>query len=160
MGKKQLFPTVSRTITETKVTFNFIRRVDGSLVETEVQSKLIPQEISKNRLQAQLQNEYPSEVIQILSLVPTKIKASMSIDKFLELAEKEILRTKFDHRLNSLAQYYYDRYSSDLHIYQDIYKCNLIDAFKHFQDIGVLEIITCGATHGYFPILYLQEQTA
>ena len=76
-----------------------------------------------------------------------------------ELAEKEIVRTKFDHRLNSLARYYYDRYSSDLHIYQDIYKCNLIDAFKHFQDIGVLEIITCGATHGYFPILYLQEQT-
>ena len=92
MGKKQLFPTVSRTITETAVTFNFIRRrVDGSLVETEVQSKIIPQEISKNRLQAQLQNEYPSEVIQILSIVPTKIKASMSIDKFLELAEKEII---------------------------------------------------------------------
>ena len=91
MGKKQLFPTVSRTITETKVTFNFIRRVDGALVETEVQSKLIPQEISKNRLQAQLQNEYPSEVIQIISLAPTKIKASMTIDKFLELAEKEII---------------------------------------------------------------------
>ena len=81
------------------------------------------------------------------------------LKKHIELAEKEIVRTKFDHRLNSLAQYYYDRYSSDLHIYQDIYKCNLIDAFKHFQDIGVLEIITCGATHGYFPILYLQEQT-
>ena len=92
MGKKQLFPTVSRTITETKVSFNFIRRrVDGSLVETEVQTKIIPQEISKNRLQAQLQNEYPSEVIQILSIVPTKIKASMSIDKFLELAEKEVI---------------------------------------------------------------------
>ena len=91
MGKKQLFPTVSRTITETKVTFNFIRRVDGSLVETEVQTKIIPQEISKNRLQAQLQSEYPSEVIQIIALVPTKIKASMSIDKFLELAEKEII---------------------------------------------------------------------
>ena len=91
MGKTQLFPTVSRTITETVVTFNFIRRVDGSLVETEVQSKLIPQEISKNRLQAQLKNEYPSEVIQILSLVPTKIKASMSIDTSLELAEKEVI---------------------------------------------------------------------
>ena len=35
----------------------------------------------------------------------------------------------------------------------------LINAFKHFQDIGVLEIITCGATHGYFPILYVNEKT-
>ena len=56
-----------------------------------MQSKLIPQEISKNRLQAKLQSEYPSEVIQIIALVPTKIKASMTIDKFLELAEKEII---------------------------------------------------------------------
>ena len=35
----------------------------------------------------------------------------------------------------------------------------IIVAFKHFQDIGVLEIITCGATHGYFPILYVNEKT-
>ena len=27
-----------------------------------------------------------------------------------------------------------------------------------FQDIGVLEIITCSATHGYFPILYVNEK--
>ena len=91
MGKTKLFPTVSRTITETKVTFSFIRRVDGTLVETEEQIKIIPQAISKNRLQAQLQKEYPNEVVQILSLVPTKIKASMPVDKFLELAEKEII---------------------------------------------------------------------
>ena len=41
----------------------------------------------------------------------------------------------------------------------DLYHCNLINGFKHFQDIGVLEIITCGATHGYFPILYVNEKT-
>ena len=34
----------------------------------------------------------------------------------------------------------------------------MIEQFKHFQDIGVLEIITCGATHGYFPILYVNEK--
>ena len=81
------------------------------------------------------------------------------LKKHIELAEKEIVRTKYDARLNALAKYYFERYSSDLHIFKDIYNCNLIEAFKHFQDIGVLEIITCGATHGYFPILYIQEQT-
>lgn len=35
----------------------------------------------------------------------------------------------------------------------------MISKFKYFQDIGKLEIITCGATHGYFPILYLNEKT-
>ena len=58
-----------------------------------------------------------------------------------------------------MSKYYYERYSNDLKLFRDKYNCNLIQAFKYFQDIGVLEIITCGATHGYFPILYTTEQT-
>ena len=77
----------------------------------------------------------------------------------IELASKEIKRTTYDERVNSLAHYYYDRYSHDLYFFKEKYNCNLIQGFKHFQDIGVLEIITCGATHGYFPILYTTEQT-
>ena len=81
------------------------------------------------------------------------------LKKHIELAKKELKRTLYDERLNSLSKYYVDRYSNDLHLFKDVYNCNLISAFKHFQDIGVLEIITCGATHGYFPILYTTEQT-
>lgn len=77
----------------------------------------------------------------------------------IELAGKEIERTKDNAKENELAHYYFNRYSNDLHLFQDIYHCNLIEGFKHFQDIGVLEIITCGATHGYFPILYVNEKT-
>ena len=81
------------------------------------------------------------------------------LKKHIELCEKEVKRTVYDERLNRLSHYYLDRYSNDLHLFEDVYHRNLIEAFKHFQDIGVLEIITCGATHGYFPILYLTEQT-
>jgi len=77
----------------------------------------------------------------------------------IELAKKEIERTKDNVKENELAHYYFDRYSNDLYLFQDVYHCNLIEGFKHFQDIGVLEIITCGATHGYFPILYVNEKT-
>ncbi len=34
---------------------------------------------------------------------------------------------------------------------------NIIAAFKELQDKGVLEIITCGATHGYYPLLSRDE---
>ena len=81
------------------------------------------------------------------------------LEKHIELAKKEIERTKDNPRINELSKYYYDRYSNDLHVFKDVYNCNIITGFKHFQDIGVLEIITCGATHGYFPILYITEQT-
>ena len=80
------------------------------------------------------------------------------LEKHIELCKKEIVRTKDDERVNKLSYYYLDRYSNDLHIFRDVYNCNLISAFKKYNDLGVLEIITCGATHGYFPILYVNEK--
>lgn len=81
------------------------------------------------------------------------------LKKHIELCKKELIRTANDKKLNDLSHYYLNRYSNDLYVFKDIYNCNLINAFKYFQDIGVLEIITCGATHGYFPILYVNEKT-
>ena len=81
------------------------------------------------------------------------------LNSHIELAKKEIIRNQDNYSLKNLAQYYVDRYSNDLHVFKDIYNCNIITGFKHFQDIGVLEIITCGATHGYFPILYVNKKT-
>ena len=72
------------------------------------------------------------------------------LKKHIELAKKEVKRTTYDTHLNSLSQYYVDKYSNDLHLFKDVYNCNLISAFKHFQDIGVLEIITCRSNSWIF----------
>ena len=72
------------------------------------------------------------------------------LKKHIELCEKEVKRTVYDSRLNELSKYYLDRYKNDLHVFKDVYHCNLIQEFKHFQDAGFLEIITCGATHRIF----------
>lgn len=98
----------------------------------------------------------------LLSMLDNKLLQQRYIkylETHIELCEKEVKRTAYDERLNKLSHYYLDRYSNDLHVFRDVYNCNLINGFKHFQDIGVLEIITCGATHGYFPILYVNENT-
>lgn len=98
----------------------------------------------------------------LLSMLDNKLLQQRYIKylkKRIELSKKELVRTAYDKRLNKLSQYYLDKFSEDLHIFKDIYHCNIIEGFKHFQDIGVLEIITCGATHGYFPILYVNEKT-
>ena len=81
------------------------------------------------------------------------------LKQHIELSEKEITRTKDNPKINKLSHYYFDRYSNDLHLFHDIYHDNIIQGFKHLQELGVLEIITCGATHGYFPILYVNEKT-
>ena len=98
----------------------------------------------------------------LLSMLDNKLLQKRYIKylkKHIELCEKELIRTAYDKKLNELSHYYFDRYSNDLHVFKDLYNCNLIEAFKYFQDKGFLEIITCGATHGYFPILYVNEKT-
>ena len=98
----------------------------------------------------------------LLSMLDNKLlkqKYINYLENLIELSEKEIKRTTFNEKMNNLSKYYYERYSEDLRLFRDEFKCDLISQFKHFQDIGVLEIITCAATHGYFPILYVNEKT-
>ena len=39
----------------------------------------------------------------------------------------------------------------------DAFDRNIIQAFRHFNDTGLIDIITCGATHGYMPLLGTDE---
>ncbi len=34
---------------------------------------------------------------------------------------------------------------------------NIVQAFRHFNDTGMIEVLTCGATHGYMPLLGTDE---
>ena len=98
----------------------------------------------------------------LLSMLDNKLlqqKYIHYLEQLIELSEKEIKRTKKKKKMNYLSHYYYERYSEDLRLFRDVFHCDLISQFKYFQDIGVLEIITCGATHGYFPILYVNKKT-
>ena len=98
----------------------------------------------------------------LLNMLDNKLLQKRYIDyleKHIELTKNEIKRNKETPQLLELSNYYFNRYSNDLYFFRDCLNCNLIDNFKYFQEIGVLEIITCGATHGYFPILYPTPQT-
>lgn len=57
-----------------------------------------------------------------------------------------------------LAKYYLDKFKSDLDFFVNKINMNLISAFKHFSDKGFLEVLTCGATHGFFPVISLNEK--
>jgi 1,4-alpha-glucan branching enzyme len=76
-----------------------------------------------------------------------------NIDKLVELAEKELHRNQGDGHLRYLAQYYLDHFKTLRSAFHDRYHRDLVGAFKRLQDHGVLEIITCGATHGFLPLM-------
>lgn len=76
----------------------------------------------------------------------------------IDLTGKEIERTKGDQRFHDLAWFYHNRFQEARSMFCDSYGRNLVNAFRKFQDLGQLEIITCGATHGFLPMMQEHPQ--
>ncbi len=75
------------------------------------------------------------------------------LDRLIELAEKEVERTKAEPSFHPLALHYRDKFHRARRVYENVYGRNLMNAFRKLQDAGCLEIITCAATHGYLPLM-------
>jgi 1,4-alpha-glucan branching enzyme len=75
------------------------------------------------------------------------------ISKLIELAEKEIDRTKDQPEFNPIARMYLEMFRNARSVFEEKYGRNLVSAFKKFQDLGKIEIVTCGSTHGFLPLM-------
>ncbi|MCK8828050.1 DUF1957 domain-containing protein [Natroniella acetigena] len=79
------------------------------------------------------------------------------LDNLIKLSTKELSRTKNNSELHHLAEMYQQTFLEAKKVWR-ANDGNLITAFKQFQDLGVLEIITCPATHGYLPLIKLYPE--
>ncbi len=79
------------------------------------------------------------------------------LDRLIELCEKEMVRTRGDERFYTLAKMYHGLFWEARDIFNQ-YGRNLAGAFREFWEMGKLEIITCGATHGFMPLMQVQPQ--
>jgi 1,4-alpha-glucan branching enzyme len=79
------------------------------------------------------------------------------LHKLIELAEKEIIRTRKAPEFNKLARLYRRFYRHTLDVYQNQYHSDLLSAFSKHQALGKLELITTAATHGFLPLLSVSE---
>lgn len=102
-----------------------------------------------------------------LSLSPpllTMLRDELLIERYLkrlilqvELAEKEILRTRTLPEYRKLARLYRRFFLNTLDVFQNRYGCDLLTAFKKHRAAGKLELITTAATHGFLPALSVSE---
>ena len=74
------------------------------------------------------------------------------LNSLIELAHQEDERTRWLPEFQRLALLYLDLFTHARDLFERYHR-NLVLAFKRFQDAGNLEIITCGATHGYLPLM-------
>lgn len=75
------------------------------------------------------------------------------VSRLCDLSELEVFRTKWLPELHPLAL----RYSGIFRHCRDTvtrkYPDGLLPAFRSLQETGAVEIITCGATHGFLPLM-------
>ena len=80
------------------------------------------------------------------------------VDQLVELAAKEVERTRKDPPFDRLARMYYARFVECRNAFNYWYQRDLVAAFRRLQDLGVLEIMTSAATHAYLPLLLPNEK--
>lgn len=80
------------------------------------------------------------------------------INKMIELSEKECERVANDPVFYNIAHYYNHRLNELKDFYVNRLNGCVLTGYKEFAEKGMLEIITCGATHGFLPLLCVNEQ--
>ncbi|MGI6649059.1 MAG: glycoside hydrolase family 57 protein [Bacillota bacterium] len=80
------------------------------------------------------------------------------LQKLMELADKEVERTRHQPEFNHLAKMYQHLFQRSHYVFCEQYQRNLVNGFKRFQDQGCLEIIGSAATHGFLPLMLINPE--
>ncbi len=71
--------------------------------------------------------------------------------------DEKYFHLKSDVQRQHTAQFWIEHFQHIKNLYHHHYEKNILQQFRRLQDEGALEIITCAATHGYFPLLGYDE---
>ncbi len=81
------------------------------------------------------------------------------LEGLIELADKESLRTRWEPAVHKVSRHYGERFRQVRDLWLR-WGHDLVPAFRHFQDTGRLEILTCTATHALLPLLMGRPESA
>ena len=79
------------------------------------------------------------------------------VSGLIELAGTEMERNKNNPELRDVTLMYFHRLRELRHTFENDYDCSLILPIQSLQALGVLEVITTCATHGYLPLIMREE---
>jgi 1,4-alpha-glucan branching enzyme len=118
------------------------------------------------------QGFHPKATVSISPVLGEQLSHSVFKEGFLDYCRQKIKAAnadmaqfvRFEQRnLLSLAEMWRTYYTDILDSFQNRYQEDIPAAFAELQNRGAVELMTCGATHGYYPLLSqdtsLQAQT-
>lgn len=109
--------------------------------------------LESDRVEWKLTISLTPPLISMLTDPLLQERAVRHIDSLIELINKEVERTANELQINRVVRMYQEKFIRLRYVYVEKYGKNLVNAFKKFQDLGNLEIITCPATHCFFPLI-------
>ncbi len=80
------------------------------------------------------------------------------LDRTIELAVKESNRIGEGDEFYHMPRFYIDRYVKIKNFFTDFLDYNVLNGYRYFIKSGKLEVITCGATHGFLPLLSVNNK--
>jgi 1,4-alpha-glucan branching enzyme len=108
----------------------------------------------------------PHWTINITPILAEQLEDSAFKSEFADYCQEKIDiaisdQRRFEHEgplwMQGLAAMWQRVYTNALVQFKHQWGRSIVEAFKFFQDEGCIEVITCGATHGYFPLLGTDE---
>lgn len=114
--------------------------------------------LQKDQINYRLTFSLSPPLISMLSDDLLQSRYQRQLDKQIELAEKEIIRTQKQPQIQKLARLYRRFFINTRDTYHR-YQGDLLSAFKKHNQSGHLELITTAATHGFLPLLNINPIT-
>ncbi|MHA2182117.1 MAG: 1,4-alpha-glucan branching protein domain-containing protein [Promethearchaeota archaeon] len=74
------------------------------------------------------------------------------MESLISRAKKDIVRFKSHSERKNIAEFHLRNFEHVLETYYHNCYGNILGSFKWLQDEGMIELITCGATHGFLPL--------
>jgi 1,4-alpha-glucan branching enzyme len=81
------------------------------------------------------------------------------LDRLVALAEQEERRTRPEPAFHRLAVQYLARFQRTRALFLDVWRQDLIAAFRAYRERGLIEVITTAATHALLPLLAAEPAT-
>ena len=81
------------------------------------------------------------------------------LERLTTLADRDVARYRGDSPFGPLAEHYAERFRAARAQYEERYRRDVAAAFREVEASGVARLITCGATHGFLPLMDLRESS-
>ncbi|MGH7964722.1 MAG: glycoside hydrolase family 57 protein [Candidatus Binatia bacterium] len=129
-----------------------------AMTETYIPLIALLEGLHRDRVPCRLALSLTPPLLNMLNDPLLQDRYARRLDRLIELATKELERTRSDPAFHSLADMYLRLFTHAREVFTVRYGRNLIQAFRFFQDAGLIEVIACAATHGYLPLMQVNEK--